>query len=306
MRLVGASVARLGSGRALSRAGGGVIGRGGRRARGLAVLAQQQQQQQQQQQETIVEEATGPTEASPEGEVAEAPRPPVPEAAFGLREPAYVCARGNVSQSLEEMCAEGVCLEDYMTLPVEQYVLLPGLEAERLADGQFLFTGPRLRLFSVWIQPLVTMQVASNKAERTVRLSATSCEIRGSELIEKTRLNERFHMQMESEITWAVGDGAAAAATEAEAEEAEEGLCAPENIAAIYNKVSLNVWAEVVPPFSWMPRRPLEASTSSILQGVIPTLQKLFLKQLSEDYLKWSTDADYRLERSKLSSAPHQ
>ena len=63
---------------------------------------------------------------------------------------------------IEAHFAEGLRIEDYLRLPVSQYVLIDlplGGQLRRLSEDVFELTVPQLTLFGVWVQPLIRCRV---------------------------------------------------------------------------------------------------------------------------------------------------
>jgi len=62
----------------------------------------------------------------------------------------------------------------------------------------------------------------------------------------------------------------------------------------------INVWCEKLPPFNVMPRRVLQPTSNAVLGTAFKGLQRVFLKELMKDYVRWANDEEYRIERAQM------
>lgn len=173
-------------------------------------------------------------------------------------------------------------LENYMSLPVEEYVVLDGANIERLGGDLFRLSVPRIEFFDVWIEPELEVSVRLIKQAGhapKVLMQSQKTVIRGSEWIEKFNINNRFTSAFRAELKWQAcphpGGGAG----------------------RLMVKTGTEVYCEVFPPFNVVPKPTLESSCNAVLNTFVPALVKLFLSKLADDYSKWSSDAAYREER---------
>ena len=118
-----------------------------------------------------------------------------------------------------------------------------------------------------------------NDSPRVV-LEAANCSVRGSELVESLRLDERFTMRFATTLTWAPVYGT------------------PGAPGRIVGAATLDVWSEIIPPFNLMPRPMLEASCNVVIAGLVNSLLPLFMRRLADDYAKWAASAEYRAQRA--------
>jgi hypothetical protein len=177
---------------------------------------------------------------------------------------------------------QDVSLATYMSLPVEQYVLVPmplNAKLSRINDD-FLLTVPPIKFFSLQVQPIVTARVTLQQNQ--VLISSRKCRINslgdGPSYIDNVKLNDRFQFQ--------------ALCT----------LSCDANANTIMADTQITVDVDAPPPFSKIPTRILEATGNKAMQLSMNYIVQSFLKGLSEDYCRWASDAQYREMREALSS----
>ena len=64
-------------------------------------------------------------------------------------------------------------------------------------------------------------------------------------------------------------------------------------------RTRMEVWSDIVAPFSALPKRTLEGSCNAVLRPVVRTLLRTFVQQLGQDYEKWASDPEYREARRR-------
>jgi hypothetical protein len=74
---------------------------------------------------------------------------------------------------------------------------------------------------------------------------------------------------------------------------------------SITGSAVVDVWCEVIPPFTLMPREVLVGSCNTVISGLVNSLLPWFTRQLAADYQKWAADAAYRAARA-VRSRPQQ
>ena len=177
-----------------------------------------------------------------------------------------------------------VNLNTYMTLPVEQYVLVPMPLNAKLSksDDEFLLTVPPLKFFNLEVQPLVKAQVIL-EADKVV-ITSHQCRLQSpneASYIEKVNLNDRFQFQAQCVLTW---------------DEQEDHT--------IFAHTQIHVDVDPPPPFSKLPRSVLEATGNAAMRISMNYIIQSFLKGLAMDYQKWAHDDEYRQTRRALSLQP--
>ncbi|MEW5307847.1 MAG: hypothetical protein WDW38_011122 [Sanguina aurantia] len=213
-----------------------------------------------------------------------------------LKDPAQIGAVGAATTTLPVFTEPGVTLSDYMLLPVEQYFVLDPKTVAFLGGDRFTLFVPRINLLTVWVEPVVEVSVnIQGGPNPTVLLKAENCRIRGSELITSMRLDEKFVLKFQTQLTWATN-------TE---HPRDRGLDAPPpGTGSISAASKLDVWSEVVRPFNSMPRGALQASCNLVMRTLVGSLLPLFVHKLAEDYGRWAVDAEYRRVRALRSGPP--
>lgn len=313
-----------------------------------------------------------------------------------LNDPAHIGASAAASVKVKDY-GQNVSLHQYMTLPIEQYFVLDPKQIRFLGGNRFLLLVQRLNLFTEWIEPKVEVSVTikSDAPDPSVMMEAENCTLRGSDLLERLRLDQRFCMRFVTQLTWSspLWDPSAAARAQAgqphaqsspqstngtaspyssipgpnssngangtngthaaligsngaaigrnaappggsvagppglptsQASGASSGVFVPGGVEGvggngqglvlpavpvvtapgeIRGSAKLDVWSEVIPPFTLMPRPALEASCNVVMSGLVNSLLPLFLRRLAADYDKWANSEAYRTERA-LRSKP--
>jgi hypothetical protein len=67
---------------------------------------------------------------------------------------------------------------------------------------------------------------------------------------------------------------------------------------SITGSAVVDVWCEVIPPFTMMPREVLVGTCNTVISGLVNSLLPWFTRQLAADYQKWAHDAAYRAARA--------
>ena len=180
--------------------------------------------------------------------------------------------------------APGPGLDDYMRLPVEQYFVLDPENVTRLGDGSFEFRAPKMSFLGVWVLPTVNVRVDIEENPPRVVLRANECRVAGSALVERLGISDKLGLEVETTMEWRVWEGDSAEG------DVEGGIEA---------WTRLEVWSDIVAPFSALPKRALEASCNAVLRPVVRTLLKTFVRRLGQDYEKWASDPEYRAARRR-------
>eukprot|EP00195_Chlamydomonas_chlamydogama_P016167 CAMPEP_0202894648 /NCGR_PEP_ID=MMETSP1392-20130828/4006_1 /ASSEMBLY_ACC=CAM_ASM_000868 /TAXON_ID=225041 /ORGANISM="Chlamydomonas chlamydogama, Strain SAG 11-48b" /LENGTH=274 /DNA_ID=CAMNT_0049579399 /DNA_START=174 /DNA_END=998 /DNA_ORIENTATION=+ len=210
-----------------------------------------------------------------------------------LNDPAQIGATGTASTTVQDFGGD-VSLSTYMMLPVEQYFVLDPNQIRFLQGTRFLLKVPRVEILNVWLEPEVEINVVSQAEPPRVVLQAENCRIRGSDLIENMRLDQKFCLRFTTELTWrsskALPGDSVSSMSSYEGDMMGQG--------EIVGNAQLDVWSEVIPPFNLMPRELLQSSCNVVMRGLVSTLLPLFVRKLGEDYEKWAVDPAYRAQRS--------
>ena len=78
--------------------------------------------------------------------------------------------------------------------------MLDPSSVERTGPNSFRCRIPRMSFLSVWLEPEVEVEVLIS-AER-VHMRSAGTQLRGSEFVERSNLNERFDMFWCTTLTW--------------------------------------------------------------------------------------------------------
>jgi len=221
-----------------------------------------------------------------------------------------------------------VTLSNYMRLPVEQYVLiemplgssLTKIDNNEVYKGEeFELVVPEITFFNLTLQPVVLCTV--QPMEDRVVIFSDNCYLRGSSFIEKTRLNERFDFKVRCTLTWCDGQKLVAADVQSDEDDSdienevrknnfrfrnEEIIesddktdCSSSTITAT---TSIDVAVDVPRPFSSIPKFIVERTGNAAMKLSLKYIQANFVRNLANDYEKWSTDEEYRSYRASLLS----
>lgn len=207
-----------------------------------------------------------------------------------LNDPAHIGAAATVERPTRDRGGEA-SLDAYLNLPVSQYDRLDPDLIKPLGFGKYALKVPRVQLFSVWVEPLVHVTVVSNKdsaGRSSVTIRAVNWGLSGSPLIESVGLARRFNLEFCTLLSWAPATN-----------ESTNGA----NLnGTLKGTTTLDVYTEVIGPFRYMPRQVLETGGNAVMQSLNNVLLPLFMRRLSDDYERWASDPNYRLERQKQHS----
>jgi hypothetical protein len=220
--------------------------------------------------------------------------------------------------------SDNVTLTDYMRLPVEQYVLIPmplgsnlrKLESDLSSSApaslmnaseictttEFELTVPIIKFFKLSLQPVVyaTVQPYPNQ----VLILSTKCILGGSPFIEKVKLNDRFDFSVNTTLTWEDDDDDYLKTTndilnnhdnlrEVKKEQQERVINA---------ETCICVNIDIPKPFNTIPKRLIERAGNAAMKVSLHYIQTNFVNNLAIDYIKWSSDSNYRQYRASLST----
>jgi len=223
-----------------------------------------------------------------------------------------------------------VTLSNYMRLPVEQYVLiemplgssLTKIDNNEVYKGEeFELVVPEITFFNLTLQPVVLCTV--QPMEDRVVIFSDNCYLRGSSFIEKTRLNERFDFRVSCTLTWCDEQNLVTADVSSGEYESDAENGVRENKFRFRNKenselddktdcsstsstitatTSIDVAVDVPRPFSSIPKFIVERTGNAAMKLSLKYIQANFVRNLANDYEKWSTDEEYRSYRASLLS----
>jgi len=210
-------------------------------------------------------------------------------------------------------------LSTYMTLPVEQYVLVPMPLNSKLSrlesnnhENKFLLQVPPIRFWNLQIHPLVTAQVVLESDK--VHITSNQCLLQSPEesYIERVRLNERFDFSVSCTLTWKDHDDddyddgydiEVEKHDNSQREDVGEDNSVRQKMrnGMIHAETQIHVNVDPPPPFHRIPRSALETAGNTAMRISMNYLIRSFLRGLVEDYHIWASDATYRAQRASLS-----
>ena len=119
-----------------------------------------------------------------------------------------------------------------------------------------------------------------------------------SDMIQTLNLDGLWYMIFESTLTWdnEIGNGNEPLRG-FERTVQSNGNSVGKPLGVMHGKSRVDVWCELAPGFTFMPRDVLQNACNLALDTLMQGLLPIFMKQLSDDYQKWATDKDYREER---------
>ena len=119
-----------------------------------------------------------------------------------------------------------------------------------------------------------------------------------SKMLETLKLDEQWYMIFESTLTW---DNACSADQQPRGFQRilseADGTSADKTYGMMHGKSRVDVWCELAPGFTFMPRDVLQNACNLAMDTLMQSLLPIFMTQLSKDYKKWATSTDYREER---------
>jgi len=186
-------------------------------------------------------------------------------------------------------------LTEYMTLPVEQYALVPmplNSTLSRLPGGttsEFELKVPPINFLGLEVQPVVEAEVALEP--NRVIISSQKCRLNGSPFLLRVKMNERFDFRAKAELTW--NDTASISH-----DHSVVGSAPTEN--SISAQASIEVDVDRPMPFNAIPKRAVEKMGNTAMRLSMGFVLRSFLRGLSTDYQRWANDPNYRANRSLL------
>eukprot|EP00238_Polyblepharides_amylifera_P007317 CAMPEP_0196585282 /NCGR_PEP_ID=MMETSP1081-20130531/50098_1 /TAXON_ID=36882 /ORGANISM="Pyramimonas amylifera, Strain CCMP720" /LENGTH=264 /DNA_ID=CAMNT_0041906771 /DNA_START=77 /DNA_END=870 /DNA_ORIENTATION=+ len=175
---------------------------------------------------------------------------------------------------VEEVLEAGLGLNEYMLLPVNQYVNLElpmGAVMERvnLPTTEVEVGDPRLRF---------SLTIPSLKDPAVLVQSSGAC-LEGS-WAEKLKLNERFEFEGVTKIIWQD--------VSSQDELGDAWICADTHVV---------VGVDPPKPFSSLPKGLIRRLGNAVIGGANEILQKVFVQKLVEDYQIWASSLENRISR---------
>lgn len=175
-------------------------------------------------------------------------------------------------------------IENYMTLPPEQYSALDPNLISHLEKNRFRLRVPKLKLYGLWVAPVVDIVATQLDNPARVVLTSENCTLHGSDWVRRVQLNNFFTVKFQTVLSW----------------NSSRAVFQKGDTASITGTVFLEVFTRVIPPFNLIPRPMLEGSVNAILRGLIRTMLPFFMHRLAADYRRWATDEEYRAFRESM------
>lgn len=176
-------------------------------------------------------------------------------------------------------CNPGISLNDYMQLPVEQYVCIKmplNAHLERLNMSLFVLTIPPVNFFHLKVSPSAYCTVTQNST--AVIIESDTCILDGSPYVKS--LNGCFKFKLKTVFEW----------------------CDEQEHKHINSTSHLLVEVDPPPPFSRIARPLLRRTGYIAMSTAISYIEKEFVKSLSLDFAHWATDPIYRATRALCSA----
>jgi len=210
-----------------------------------------------------------------------------------LNDPAHIGAEGTTETTVQDG-GGAAGLDAYMRLPVEQYDRLDPDMIKPLGGANYALHVPRVQIFSEWVEPVVQVNVSTTDGPEgpTVVIRAVNWAIRGSPLVEDLGLNRRFSLEFATILGWTPAAAAAGTSNGNGSSVARVGT------GTLRGRCNLDVYAEVIGPFRFMPRVVLQTGGNAVMSALVNALLPMFMKRLSADYERWAADPKYRAQRS--------
>lgn len=156
-----------------------------------------------------------------------------------------------------------------MALPVSQYSVLDARRIERLSESTFRCYVDGVRVFSLRVEPVVTVAVAAGARGPTVTL--LDARLEGSPAA--VAASDRFDVTMTNAVRWGEGGG--------------DGECVLTADTSITLRLDVPRWFAV-------PLPAVERVGSRVMQRVLDVAVPRFLAQLADDYGKWAAGEERR------------
>jgi len=185
-----------------------------------------------------------------------------------------------VSSSFEAKCNTksdtGVSLNNYMQLPVDQYVCIKmPLDAtlERMDATFFNLTVPPVTFFNLQVSPMVLCKVS--QSDDTVVIESNEVILRGSPYVEG--LNGCFKINIKTAFNWI--DSADAK--------------------SIFSSSKIDVAVDPPAPFKYFGKTILEKTGTLAMSIALRQIENAFVQSLARDYERWALDKEYRNKRAR-------
>lgn len=186
-----------------------------------------------------------------------------------------------VDSSHEAKCSlrhdKGYSLDNYMKLPVEQYVCIKmPLDAtlDRMTDTADMFnlTVPPVTFFSLQVSPMIICKVY--QTIDSVVIESKEVILRGSPIV--VGLNGCYKIKIKTTFNW---------------------IDTPTK-KSIYSTSDIFVEVEPPAPFKYFGRQVLEATGTLAMSIALRNIENEFVNNLARNYELWATDAQYRSIRA--------
>mmetsp|Transcript_2682 Transcript_2682/g.2805 ORF Transcript_2682/g.2805 Transcript_2682/m.2805 type:complete len:270 (-) Transcript_2682:200-1009(-) len=174
-------------------------------------------------------------------------------------------------------------LTTYMRLPVAQYacVKMPlGATLARVGNSdEFVLEVPTVQFFHLTCQPTVYCTVTA-AADDTVTITSEKCILSGSDVVDG--LNAHYNFNVITQFSW----------RDVKIQEKK-----------IISNSKIIVFIDPPLIFKPLPKKVLESAGNLVMQAALNFIEKEFIKSLTDDYVKWATDKNYREKRAAMSSS---
>ena len=173
----------------------------------------------------------------------------------------------------------GFSLENYMKLPVDQYVCIKmPLDATliRIKGNTFNLTVPPVQFFNLAVSPTIMCEVTQDA--QSVIIESDSVLLSGSKYV--VGLNGCYKIKIKTVFSW-VDEGSEKNAKK-----------------VILSASSILVEVEPPAPFKYFSKRILESTGTLALSIALRQIENAFVTSLARDYERWALDAAYREVRA--------
>lgn len=151
------------------------------------------------------------------------------------------------------------------------YALMNPNQVTTLGQGVFRLHLRSLQFMMIRIQPVVDVAVRSD-GEGRVQLTAVGCQLQGNEFMDK-----RFDLALDGYLQ---PQGAGSTAGRNQGKTRLEG------------QADLTIRVDLPLILAFTPRSLLEMTGNQLLRGVLMTIKQRLLRQLAQDYARWSQEQD--------------
>jgi hypothetical protein len=196
-----------------------------------------------------------------------------------LRYNTFVKVKSNFEAATELEHDDGCSLQDYMRLPVDQYVCIKmplNAELKRIDESFFNLTVPPVTFFNLQVSP--TVQCVVSQTEDAVVIQSNSVHLSGSPYVES--LNGCYKIRIQTIFNWKDSP-------------AYKG---------ILSRSEIDVDVDPPPPFKYFGKRVLETTGTLAMTIALRQIENAFVTNLGADFARWARNPDYRRARASASA----